>query len=271
MKIKEKLQNRFDKNDNYRQIINKIENNTKTKNTLIFKPITIICSVIIVCVLSIGIVFADEIKEIISSWSYKYTPTENGGQHIITVDGKIEISKDSTFTTFGYKSINEIEKNLEIRILKSKMIPDTYIGLYVYKNEANGKYVDYEDKNPTGILIEISNYNDKECWFNSHSYECKNMHTKKKLDLTINFLTQYSTNETIENSKIVFNDFSNSEPDVEIIHIDSLDTDVYVNGYPEREYNLFELAFVYDNIIYHFQGYGYTNEEIIEMIKSMHY
>jgi len=211
-------------------------------------------------------------------FDYEYKPTKKGGQHIFTVNGYVSVKENASFKSFEHKSIQDIENNLGISLLKSDKIPNNYIWLMSSSGPSpygGGFIIDYEKSDSPGVVISMSNYEDKECEFTApleNRLECHKEWPQKTLTLSIIFLTQYAREKEISNFQIIYNDFSATEPDVEIQHIKSLGIDAYIDGYPLIENGgtgMYSIMFIYENVVYQFDGQGFTNTEIIEIIESM--
>ena len=254
-----------------------------------------ISSVLLVCLISISVVYAKEIKEIINSLispAYKYetykewdntgvygVSKDAEGVHTISINGKVEIKSNANLKSFGYKSISDVENNLGIRLLKSNKFSAKYISAYRTTKFSN-YHIDSDSSEPEAIEIRISNHNNDECyhhfeWTEAQRLKCweETERPDKQLTITIRFLTQHAPETVINNFKYHFADFPGEE---KFKTFDSrvLNTTLFINGFatPKKgEDGLTEMLLVYDNIAYHFFGAGFSSTEIIKIIESMKY
>lgn len=211
-------------------------------------------------------------------FTYEYKTNKKSGQHIFTTKGYVNVKDNANFKSFGHKSISDIENNLGISLLKSEKIPSNHIWLMSSggPNAYGGGFViDYKENDSPGVVIKMSNYEDKECEFTmpvENHLECHKTWPNKTMTVSIMLLTQYAKERGINDFQVILNDFPATEPYTKIQYIKSLGIDAYVDGYPLVENGgtgMYTVMFVYENVVYQFDGRGFTNEEIIEIIESM--
>lgn len=239
------MKNLFDKEQNYNQIITKINKNNKRKRVI---------ASIIVCTLLVSItssiVYAKEIKnfvnEIINN-NKKYT---------------IEVNNYITLNSSNITSLQDLEENINVNILNNN---DFFKYSKILTKEAGSNiYQEAPANKPSEVLIMLNNYEDYKCldfiYYENTSKkdkECKKQNNTKKLSLKISFATQYAIKEEINNLNISIN----KDNDTKIINDKIIKT----------SYN--EYIIVVNNIIYTFDNFNedYSEEEIIKLIKKLVY
>ena len=292
MKNKKKVKEAFTKLVVSKEFEQKVLNKTVNKIPRVRRIpqiALIISSVLLIFIVSMTIVYAEEIINLITKGTvtHKYTPykewdnsgsfgvsKEADGVHTIYVTGRRELLKKYDYTKARYDSITEVENALGINLLKSDQI--TYELINVFGDEM-GNRTDTE-KEPGRIRININSTMDIQCLWDTAAGEDKRKcmdHTRSNrlIAITASFLTQYATEEQAANNKVFFADFP-EHPDVEFHNSKKWDSDIVIKNFitkGEDWTDMFEAVFIHDNIIYFLKGYGFETKEVIEIIEAMRY
>ncbi len=277
--MKNKLNSKFDYNDNYQKIMEKIVKKQYQKK-FVFRLATLLC----IFTTGLMIVNAKEISEVINKVKYKYESQEtwqnkehygvskdSTGVHSIAIGGTVSI-KDVDENTL-INSVSDFEKKVGVKLLQLSELKPNYID--VKSLDANRvNYLGFY-KNPSHIVFKISNYYNFACYnpldFQAEPQnvsECLNESAKsnqdKRLKMSITFLTQYASEQEINDFVLYIADFPQEE--TEIINFDELNTKIYITRWNEY-------IFVYDNIVYIIDNSknDYPKDELLTIIKKMTY
>ena len=237
------MNNLFDKEQNYNQIITKINRKNKRKKVI---------ASIVVCTLLLSItssiVYAKEIKNFVNEI------INNNKKYTIEVNGYI------TLNSSNITSLQDLEENINVNILNNN---DFFkYSKILTKEEESNIYQETPANKPSEVLIMLNNYEDYKCldfiYYENTSKkdkECKKQNNTKKLSLKISFATQYATKEEINNLNVSIN----KDDDTKIINDKIIKT----------SYN--EYIIVVNNIIYTFDNFNedYSEEEIIKLINDL--
>jgi len=249
-----------------KSIDNKILNKTiYKKNNVVLKKIIVSLSMIfIISIISFGIVYAGEIVEKIKSFFVTTTidfDDEEWGD-IYHTDLKVSNRKDlnvaAAFPGVNFPvtdnkqktSFKEIEKNLEIEILTSKLF-----------------------KIDIARIIELEKNNDKisHGWFAfDNVYKTK----KGKISMLIEFVTEYYDEDYFKVSVGVTRNLDKEYKAV--LKNEKLNTDLYV-WCPKKIQNYSEIVsspritFIYDDIVYIIDGHNVSIDEMLYLINTLDY
>lgn len=237
------MNNLFDKEQNYNQIITKINRKNKRKRNI---------ASIVVCTLLLSItssiVYAKEIKNFVNEI------INNNKKYTIKVNGYI------TLNSSNIPSLQDLEENINVNILNNN---DFFkYSKILTKEEGSNIYQEAPANKPSEVLIMLNNYEDYKCldfiYYENTSKKdkkCEKQNNTKKLSLKISFATQYATKEEINNLNVSIN----KDNDTKIINDKIIKT----------SYN--EYIIIVNNIIYTFDNFNedYSEEEIIRLINKL--
>ena len=263
--------------------LSNIKSNIYTKYKKHQRNKKIILSVVtcfFILISSLGIVYADEIKETVDKIlvQYGYIIDEDGNkQDAIKVDlsidskinyqAKLEAPKctknidwtygikkdDECYTTY---SIEEIEKKLNIKLLKNELfVNNEYVLSIIRKNKENYiEHIEFDLYNPYNIKPNKNN-----------SY--KNV-KGLKVQMSIRITTKYD--KTNDNGTVIIND---GENEVYKIKLDNLDAEAVVWSFGEKSLKIIWLE--HKGIMYYFKvkaiGNIDENKEIEKMLNDFYY
>ena len=237
------------------------------KNNVMLKRIIISLSVLlIISITSIGIVYADEIVEKIKSLLVTTTidfDDEEWGD-VYRTDLKIanrkNINVDAEFLNVNFPvtdnqqktSFKEIEENLEIEILTSKLF-----------------------KIDIARILELEKNSDKisHGWF---AFDNVYKTQKGKISMAIEFITEYYEEEylmkTLGQTKNLNKEYKT------VLKNEKLNTDLYVFAlHPKKIENYSEIVgspritFIYDDIVYTIDGHNVSIDEMLYVINTLEY
>ena len=237
----------------------------KSQNNLLKIVVVTLSILLFISITSIGIVYAKEIVEKIKSLIVKTTidfdDEEWGDIHLtkFKVSNRKDVNVDAEFPNVNFPvtdseqkiSFKEIEENLEIEILASKLF-----------------------ENDVARIIKLEKSNDKI----SHGdfvfddvYKTK----KGKISMVIEFITEYYEEEYLS---ILLGQTRNLDKEYNAVEkIEKLNTDLYV-WCPRKVQNNSEIVrstlkaiFIYDNIVYTFTGDNISVDEILNVIDTLAY
>ena len=237
------------------------------KNNVMLKRIIISLSVLlIISITSIGIVYADEIVEKIKSLLVTTTidfDAEEWGDIYHTdlkVANRKNLNVDAEFPNVNFPvtdnqqktSFKEIEENLEIEILTSKLF-----------------------KIDIARILKLEKNNDRisHGWFVfDNVYKTK----KGKISMAIEFITEYYEKEYLS---VLLGSTRNLDKEYkEVLKNEKLNTDLYVFAlHPNKIQNYSEIVgspritFIYDNIVYTINGHNVSIDEILYVINTLEY
>lgn len=280
--VKDVFNEKYNQNDNYKSIFNRLEKRKQNRKKL---KITI-CTFAVIVILGTTVTYAQEIKDFISNYIYKYETKEEWdnkpdygvsndaiGIHTFNVNGFVSIN--DVKEDINFSSLKDMEEKLEFKLLKNKELNLKYFNYYSY--DANQKImVNRYIKQPAILYIELSNYEDFSCEEFIYSVdkptskEQLEKHKKcleqmneyqpdKKLSLNVLLATQFSSKNQLNDLNIYLADFPDSE--TEIYESNVLNNKIFISRWEEY-------IFILDNIVYIFDNskQDYSKEEMINYI-----
>ena len=264
MKIKKEYNNYYQKLNPSKELKDKINNKIFKKKYDFSLILKWSCFILIISIISIGLVFADEIKETINSYFFttEKIPTTESNLNLaiprLFVNNKKEINYYANIEEIERDSDNEktitignLEKELQINFLKSNK--------YINNNVIYERVEKVNNKVASGIFF-IRNA------FDTNTKE-------STIDMTIQFNTIYSQiykdNYYLEFGAAAYYD----ENMITKMYFENLNTDVYFfsntkNLKNDEITNQIGVAFVYDDIGYILQGKNITRNIMIDIIRT---
>lgn len=249
-----------------KSVDNKILNKTIYKNNnFVLKKIIVSLSVILIVFLaSFGIVYASEIiekvKSLLVTTIIDFDDEEWGDTYLteLKVENIKNVNVDAMFPSVNFPvidnqqeiSFKEIEENLEIEILTSKLFQ-----------------IDI------ARILELDKNNDRI----SHGYFAfDNVYKTKKgnISIAIEFITEYYEEKCLS---VVLGSVKNLDKEYKtVLKNEKLNTDIYIWGH-KRIQNYNEIAgsvrviFIYDDMVYTISGHNVSVNEILYVINTLEY
>lgn len=230
-----------------RKILNMTINKEKQGNKR-FKFAYLLFALLITCMISVSVVYAKEIKEIINNWTSSITFKDGTQMKISDYITYVKI-KDNAIKTKEFDSMismnsEEVEKMLGIKLLKSNLATSDIIG---YKTGLN------EDDTIGRIDLWLADY--------IHYEE------EKYISMSIAFLNKNADKGYI----LAFEeglDATASKDLKNLYHINSINADavIYKNEWSKERLTV---TFLYNNMVYSIIGNNVSAEEMIQILNSL--
>jgi len=232
------------------------------KNQLILRP-TFISIIIMLCIIGIGVVYAEDISKAFNSLVITKKNDEHGNIRIETHSSarpeinydanlpEVEIKEANDVLTHNKYSFEELEKLLNIKILRSKFFKnDKLVQLETKKLNNKIAYSSFGLQNFTNVKVEEGQYG-----------------------MYFNILTKYATEEMEKSAKSIFTERNRTE----LYYIKSIKTEaVIIKGVlPDSKVQEWRVEFDYAEIHYgfNFMFVGIEPEEMktktIEILESL--
>lgn len=242
-------------------IFNNIVNNNEKYRKMYWhkKFVVVTCSILVICLIGTGVVFAKDIVKTIKNHLYSLEPSDNGSNNYkCVIKAPIINNFNDEYLIENTKiDLNELQKDLNKHILHNENIEDK--SFTVVNTTKNDNRIIYAKLYKNGIdapkIIPEASSN-------------------TTLDMNLSFLTRYATQEDIREI-IEFEVGKCSDDNFDIIHIDTLDIDVYLYktstiayAYDDLEF-VVKAFFVYDDILYNINGSIINRTMIINFIYDL--
>ena len=230
-----------------RNILNMTVN--KQKQTYRRVKLSYVCSIaVVVCLLSITVVYAKEIKEIFKSW----------GTSIKLEDGtEVKVSENNNFKEIPDDAI-KVKENAESPKMTFEEIEEMLKFSILKLQEDNTKEIYYRTfLNENGTIGEVN------LWIPYFYKETGN----KYISVSVNMLSKYAD----EGYLLAFQEGidATGNKDIENSYISgNLNTNVviYTNDWSSERLTA---TFVYDDILYQFIGYNVSKDEMTSIIETL--
>ena len=257
--MKNKFNNLFQDIKVSKELDNNIYNKTIYKKGIpriyIIKPIIVILFVFIF--LGVGVMAKDYIENYIFQTHISKSKGEDSTIDL-NLNGKVKIEQNSSFICKDDITHQEIEKKLNIKLLKFK-----------HFNKYDYNICDSTLDNKGNIRI-LKLQNDDN--FSEYDLNNKELRDKKYLQIDITFMTQYANNkdeQEFQNISIIkgpskFTEF------IETYHIKKINLDVNIVKWSTNKYWPQTFCyFVYNDIFYNIQGYNISYDELIDILNNL--
>ena len=240
----------------------------KKKNLILKQRMIMLSAIIIIITTGFGITYADVIAEKIKNVFVKErTLVElNGDEKISAIEfetsSKKELNYDANMKVVQYTdeeyyvSLEDLEKELNINLLKSELFQDKSIRIAQLKK--------IENKISSGLF------------FVDYVYKNK----MEEISFTISFITKYHNEDKYTNLVGINRNDQDNNTNIEYYKFveknEHLNTDLYYFSSYDIESNekgigSITVKFVYDDIIYSLIGNVISKEKILDIINSLHY
>ena len=259
----------YDEIDTSNEFDKKIFSNTINKEDKFLYRKKIICVplIILICLLSTCIVFADELKHVAKTyWSLYITPNSkdddlNQKMRDLYVTNLKEINYDANINEvpfYGEEKINraDLEEKLNTKFLTSDNILNDEITIF--------KLTKTQEHKISNAELVIKNAFQVQNTKNSYIY------------MKIQFITKYYNN--LEKGFVLIRDYMpyGTENWVTIKYSEKLNTDIYIQGDVQNIKNDYisswlDASFVYDNVGYTLRGNNLSINMMMNIINSLSY